>query len=66
MQNHLSESTQEILPNTKIEIPPFQNIRVSSSENNNKMYSKKTVRRLGVRKKKQELKLLCSNQILIS
>ena len=51
MQNNPSESTQEILPNTKIEIPSFRNIHVSSSENNNKMYLKKTVRRLGVRKK---------------
>ena len=45
MKNHLSESTQEILPDAKIQI---ENENSSSSENKNTKYFKKTVKGLGV------------------
>ena len=49
MKNHLSESTQEILPDAKIQMPHNQNESSSSSENENAKYFKKTVKGLGVR-----------------
>ena len=53
MENHLSESTQEILPSAKIDMPANQNDKaVTSSVNRNTMCFKSTVRRLGVSKNK--------------
>ena len=50
MHKHLSESTEEILPSAKIEMPSFQNENAqSSSVNKNTKYFKTTVRGLGVR-----------------
>ena len=52
MQNHLSESTEEILPSAKIEMPSFQKENAhSSSVNKNTKLFKSTVRGLGVRNK---------------
>jgi len=48
MKNHLSESTQEILPDAKIQMPHNQNESSSSSENENAKYFKKTVKGLGI------------------
>jgi len=45
MKNHLSESTQEILPDAKIQI---ENESSSSSENKNTKYFKRTVKGLGI------------------
>ena len=50
MHNHLSESTEDILPSAKIEMPSFQNAQPSSVNKNTK-YFKSTVRGLGVRNK---------------
>jgi len=48
MQNHLSESTEEILPSAKIEMPSFQKENAhSSSVNKNTKLFKSTVRGLG-------------------
>ena len=54
MQNHLSESTEEILPSAKIEMPSFQKENTQSSPvNKNTKLFKNTVRGLGVRNKYQ-------------
>ena len=50
MHNHLSESTQEILPSEIIEMPSIQNNHgTPSSVKKYTEYFKKTIRRLGVR-----------------
>jgi len=46
MHNHLSESTEDILPSAKIEMPSFQNAQPSPVNKNTK-YFKSTVRGLG-------------------
>ena len=51
MYNNLSESTDAIVPNEIVEMPPIQNNNDTPSAIKYTEYFKKTVRRLGVRNK---------------
>ena len=51
MYNNLSESTDAIVPNEIVEMPPIQNNNDTPSANKYTDYFKKTIRRLGVRNK---------------
>ena len=51
MHNHLSESTEEILPSAKVEMPSLHKENSQSSVNKNIKLFKSTVRGLGVRNK---------------